>query len=420
MRRSLWPFALGLLLILDVALVAWAMRPGERTASEDPSPSTSTSVTSSTTSSKAPAAQADRVIVVPMSAESAWRVVTGSNCEGSVVITRSQNAGANWANGPRVPLRSVSSAAINEAGNPVLTGLDASCKPATVELTEREAKVTETAPAWAVEPTAMTTLLREGKATAKACATGRIHDLATDSNDRANVLCDGGLVRRTVDAGRTWTNVGTVKTATGISTASAVQGNRLYVASRQACGIRVASIADEARGTASECVSGTSAVKSADIAIWGRSIWGADASKGWVSSTSEPAAAAPAPAGTSSSGSSTESSFTSQESSSSSKESQSSSAPESTSSSTQPQWTPSSTQPQWTASSTRPRWTPTSTQSQWTPPPSTTETVPTQTVPTETTAGPTSTEGNAGAGGVQSSGSLVTDPVSTAENPTGQ
>ncbi|GAB3751817.1 hypothetical protein GCM10027599_11090 [Yimella radicis] len=347
--------------------------------------------------------------------------MTGSNCEGSVVITRSQNAGANWANGPRVPLRSVSSGAINEAGNPVLTGLDASCKPATVELTEREAKVTKTAPAWAVEPTAMTTLLREGKATAKACATGRIHDLATDSNDRANVLCDGGLVRRTVDAGRTWTNVGTVKTATGISTASAVQGNRLYVASRQACGIRVAAIADEARGTASECVSGTSAVKSADIAIWGRSIWGADASKGWVSSTSEPAAAAAATAtSTSSSGSSTESSSTSQESSSSSQESQSSSAPESTSSSTQPQWTPSSTQPQWTASSTRPRWTPTSTQSQWTPPPSTTETVPTQTVPTEPTAEPTSTEGNAGAGGVQSSGSLVTDPVSTAENPTGQ
>lgn len=415
MRRSLWPFALGLLLILDVALVAWAMRPGERTASEDPSPPPSTSVTSSTTSSKAPAAQADRVIVVPMSAESAWRVVTGSNCEGSVVITRSQNAGANWVNGPRVPLRSVSSAAVNEAGNPVLTGLDASCKPATVELTEREARVTKTVPAWAVEPTAMMTLLREGKATAKACTTGRIHDLATDSNDRANVLCDGGLVRRTVDAGRTWTNVGTVKTATGISTASAVQGNRLYVASRQACGIRVAAIADEARGTASECVSGTSAVKSADIAIWGRSIWGADASKGWVSSTSEPAAAAAAPAGTFRSGSSTESSSTSQESSSSSQDSQSTSAPESTSSSTQPQWTPSSTQPQWTPSSTRPRWTPTSTQSQWTPPPSTTETV-----PTEPTAEPTSTEGNGGAGGVQSSGSLVTDPVSTAENPTGQ
>lgn len=360
MRRSLWPFALGLLLILDVALVAWAMRPGERTASEDPSPSTSTSVTSSTTSSKALAAQADRVIVVPMSAESAWRVVTGSNCEGSVVITRSQNAGANWANGPRVPLRSVSSAAINEAGNPVLTGLDASCKPATVELTEREARVTKTASAWAVEPTAMTTLLREGKATAKACATGRIHDLATDSNDRADVLCDGGVVRRTTDAGATWSTVGRVKNSTGISTAGSGQGYRVYVASSQNCGIRVAALADEANGSASGCVEGTTGVKSADIAIWGRTIWAADQTKAWVVPMSNPVAEQ----------SSTTTQSSTQESASSTEAAASNSAaePSSTSNpyvapSTSQQSTPSSTQ-QWTPSSTR-QWTPTSSR-QWT------------------------------------------------------
>ena len=96
------------------------------------------------------------------------------------------------------------------------------------------------------------------------------------------MLCDGGVIRRTTDAGATWSKVGTVKGATGISTAGSGQGYRVYVASSQNCGIRVAALADEASGAASGCVEGTSGVKSTDIAIWGRSVWVADQSKAWV------------------------------------------------------------------------------------------------------------------------------------------
>ncbi|GAA3664580.1 hypothetical protein GCM10022376_00720 [Yimella lutea] len=300
------------------------------------------------------------MIVLPTGAASAWRVVTGSACSGSVTVASSQDSGATWKAGPKIDLRMVSSVSIDDNGRPVLTGLDTACKPATLVLEDSGAKATETQPGWAINPADASTLMHTGKATAKACATGTVKDLAIDTAERANVLCDGGVVRRTTDSGATWSTVGTVKNASGISTAGSRQGYRVYVASSQNCGIRVAALADEANGSASGCVEGTTGVKSADIAIWGRTIWAADQTKAWVVPMSNPVAEQ----------SSTTTQSSTQESASSTEAAASNSAaePSSTSNpyvapSTSQQSTPSSTQ-QWTPSSTR-QWTPTSSR-QWT------------------------------------------------------
>ncbi|REF30357.1 hypothetical protein [Calidifontibacter indicus] len=363
MRRSLWGLALGLLVIIDAALVAWALRPGDQTAPGADVTATSSTPSSATTtaSSSTAAAAPDRVIVVPTGAASAWRVITGSACGGSVTVASSQDSGATWKAGPKVDLRMVSSVSTDDNGRPVLTGLNEACKPATLVLEDTGAKATETRPGWAINPADVSTLLHTGKATAKACATGTIKDLATDTAERANVLCDGGVVRRTTDSGATWSTVGTVKNATGISTAGSGQGYRVYVASRQNCGIRVAALAEEANGSADGCVEGTTGVKAADIAIWGRTIWAADQSKAWVVPMSNPVAAH----------SSTTTQSSTQESANSTDAAASNSAaePSSTSNpyvapSSTEQWTPSSTR-QWTPSSTR-QWTPSSTR-QWTP-----------------------------------------------------
>lgn len=308
MRRSLWPFALALLLVLDAVLVVWAMRPSGSSAAQETTPSMTSSTTSSSGSTSSPASPADRVLVVAQDSQRAWRVVTGSSCSGTVNLTHSADAGATWKPGPKVPLKAVFSATSNDAGNVVLTGLDASCKPATVEVKESSAEVTTAVPQWAVNPAEPGTLLHGGKATAKACPTGAVHDLASDSDLRANVLCDGGVIRRTVDGGTTFSNVETVKGATGIATASAAQGFRVYVASSQACGVRVTALADQSAGTGSGCLPNSSGVKGTDITIWGRSIWAASADKGWVISTGTAAATSTSASSTSSDSSSSSSS----------------------------------------------------------------------------------------------------------------
>lgn len=192
-RRSLWALALGLLVIIDAALVAWALRPGDQTAQDadvTATSSASSSATTTTASSSTAAAAPDRVIVLPTGAASAWRVVTGSACGGSVTAASSQDSGATWKAGPKVDLRMVSSVTTDDNGRPVLTGLDAACKPATLVLEDAGAKATKTQPRWAINPADASTLLHTGKATAKACTTGTIKDLATDTAERADVLCE--------------------------------------------------------------------------------------------------------------------------------------------------------------------------------------------------------------------------------------
>lgn len=342
MRRSMWPVALVGLLVVDALLIFWALRPAGDSSAETPVTSSSSSPSTSSATTSSAAAKADRVIVKPINTTNAWRVLTGSTCSGSATLSRSQDAGATWAAGPKLDLKMVSSVTTDASGRLLVSGLDAGCKPATRQVDDSGAKASDDQPLWAVNPADASTLLHSGKATAKACPAGTIKDLATDTEQRANVLCDEGEIRRTVDAGATWSKVGTVKNATGISTASAGQGYRVYVASDQACGVRVAALAHEAAGSATGCVDGSNGAKGADIALWGRTIWVADQTKAWQVPTTNSAVAQ-------SSSSSTQS--TTESSTSSTQEPSSTSGPVAPSSSTQ-QWTPSSTS-QWTPTRTR-------------------------------------------------------------------
>ena len=169
MRRSLWGLAMGLLVIIDAALVAWALRPGDQSVAQTDTPSTTSSVATTPTSSSVGAAKPDRVIVVPTVVSSAWRVVTGSQCNGSVTVVGSRDGGATWTAGPKVALRTVSPVSFDANGRPVLTGLDVSCKPAAVLLEQADAKPTDAKPGWAINPADASTLLHCGTATAKAC-----------------------------------------------------------------------------------------------------------------------------------------------------------------------------------------------------------------------------------------------------------
>ena len=385
MRRSLWPLALGLLLVLDIALVAWVLRPSSPTSGDAAAPTTSSiapPTTSASTSTTTTAPKVDRTIVVPLGAQRALRVVTGADCKGSATLSTTEDAGATWKPGPRLPLKMVSSATSNTAGHPVLTGLDGSCKAATVEVNGQRIGATDPA-AWAVDASEPAFLLRAGEKTAKACASGTVRDLAWDTTERANVLCEAGVIRRSTDGGRTWVGVGTVQGATGIATAAT--GFELYVAAADTCGIRVAPVGQQ--GTCAEASQG---MKDADITIWGRWLWVADTSKGFVVPVGR--AAVDGPATTSSTAPSVTSTTTTAPATEATSTSETP-APSSTPEYTQPAYTqPAYTAPADTATTrTAPRWTPpATTRPRWTSPATTQQTPPpvteTTPVPTDPTA----------------------------------
>jgi hypothetical protein len=152
----------------------------------------------------------------------------------------------------------------------LLSGLSGDCKPSVVKLSQDSAAATDSTPAWSVDPSAPDHLLRAGRQTPAACRGGAVRDLATDTADRANVLCPGGVVRRTVDGGSTWRTVVTVSKAIGISTAGGSQNHKLYVAAAADCGVRVTAPAD---GSGPGCVPNSAKQGPADIALWGRWLW---------------------------------------------------------------------------------------------------------------------------------------------------
>lgn len=254
----------------------------------------------------------------------------------------------------------------------MLNGLDGSCKAATVGVFGQKVSATDPA-AWAVDASDAAFLLRAGEKTAKACASGTVRDLAWDTTERANVLCEAGVIRRTTDGGRTWAGVGTVQGATGIATAAT--GFELYVAAADTCGIRVAPVGQQ--GTCAEASQG---MKDADITIWGRWLWVADTSKGFVVPVGRAAVDGPATT------SSTTPSVTSTTTTAPATEATSSSetpAPSSTPEYTQPAYTAPAdtattrTAPRWTPpATTRPRWTPPRTRTSTYEPPSSTYTPP--------------------------------------------
>ncbi|MBC9958215.1 hypothetical protein [Yimella sp. cx-51] len=358
MRRSMWPVALVALLVVDALLIFWALRPaGEPSGLTSSTSSSSSSSASSSPSSTASGDRSDRVIVVASGATSAWRIMTGATCSGAASAQLTTDSGKSWNAAPKLPLKAVFSASGSEAGNALLSGLDASCKPVVVELSRQSAEVTDSPVQWSVNPIAADLLLHDGEATEKACESGQIRDLASDTAQRANVLCDGGVIRRTTDAGATWKTVGTVKEATGIASGSAASDYKVYVASTRECGVRVAPLADELAGTASGCVDGTRNASAADITMWGSMIWIGDSAGGWVTRVEAPAPStssesAPSTSSTSSSSTTTESAPTS---------TQSPVTTQTQQSTTAPAWTPSTT----TRTRTR------STQT-WTPPATTT------------------------------------------------
>ncbi|GAB3578024.1 hypothetical protein GCM10027579_00970 [Calidifontibacter terrae] len=205
-----------------------------------------------------------------------------------MTVSRTTDGGATWSAGPKAPLRSVTSATTDSSGAVLLSGLGSDCKPAVVSLRNDSAQVTTTTPAWSVDPSQAARLLRAGQPTQPACTSGSVHDLAVDSDQRATVLCDKGVIRRTRDAGANWTTVQTVPGALAIATGSRAQNYPLYAATSASCGVQVTAVAD---GSGPGCISGSAKQGPADIAVWAHSLWVARGESATVSTVAGSATA---------------------------------------------------------------------------------------------------------------------------------
>ncbi len=287
-RPSAAIVALIVLALVDVGLVWMAVRSTRADAThqtpstvaaaspEGPSQDGSSSSTSDAApgSSKSADAQLVKVIVAALSHDRAWRAVTTSmTCTKDAkkaTIGHTEDAGDTWTR-VKVPMLTVSGLTF-DSGKMIATGLDSSCKPVAYALSSSADPEQVSDPdVWSVGATDSSTLVVAGHKVLKQPCSGRVLDVAANSDSQATVLCQDGAIERSTDKGASWDDRGTVKHAVAIGTASS--GETVYVVARTDCGLSVDRLTPGSKVTA-PCVEGTKDLTGpVDATIVGDTLW---------------------------------------------------------------------------------------------------------------------------------------------------
>lgn len=294
LRRSTVAVGLVALVLLDVALIVWALWPStpagatRSTASVTPSsapPSTEGAATAQPTptapgASPAPLAR----LVSGVDATTAW-LVDGGECgrPGSLHVTL--DAGAQWQTQPA--LGSVTRIRPSDASSAFVVGGDADCAARvwyTGDRGESWSAAQSAADAWGRSPDDPRLILRPGGAPVQPCRAGVVLDLVGQSTGAAVALCADGAVRATSDSGATWSTTTAREGLLAISQPAAGDGAAAGL-SEDCPGLTVFAL-EGGRVGASVCVErvsyapGQVAISVTDGAVWlvaGDDVFRADA-----------------------------------------------------------------------------------------------------------------------------------------------
>ena len=237
MKSWLSGSAIGLIALASVvaALVGFAIRtPAAPDETIDSGSSQQPTVTSSATSSTEPSAPSPSpsisetpegsgkpvLLSVTTKGRSAVRAVAGDCDAGGAVLMLSGDGGKTWRK-VDVPARSLLRVKAVSATEAWVVGTDTSCKPRFIRTTDSgRTWVTKvsTAGAWHLLPAPSRRLhAPTGNVDSPCKAASPATDLAVTDNTTAAVLCSGGLVHTTRDAGATWARAGSTTGGTALA-----------------------------------------------------------------------------------------------------------------------------------------------------------------------------------------------------------
>lgn len=233
----------ALLAVLDVVLVAFALRVGAGTAVSAQSLGHTTSASSTlgaapstpASGSSAPSSTAattnrgtGRLMIVAVDADHAWRVHGGACGSGGATIERSTDGGATW-KPITTSLKAITRLDTTDTDSAFVVGADQDCKP--TELVTKDggdswAKGGDVALDWYIDPKDPTFFHNLADPGTQPCPQSASLDLAAGSPNMAWVLCKEGAVRQTYSSGREWADVGQVDA--GLALTVSPDNSRVY------------------------------------------------------------------------------------------------------------------------------------------------------------------------------------------------
>lgn len=256
--------ALLALVVLDVVLVAAALRPtgssgvaassaSSAFASIEP---TGAPVSPSPTPSAPPAAASPlRTMIVALDTQHAWRVGAGSCSAGGAALATTADGGKTWVQA-KASFRRIVRVRPTSAKAAFIVGADTSCTAGLMNTADGGGTWVAggaATGAWLRDPRSSLVVRAPGSATSQPCGKRIVLDLAVVAAGSSRVLCAGGLVRSTADSGSTWTDLGTVVGAVALSVPTPTPA-QTYVASLGARGCPGVQIMRVGQQVATACI----------------------------------------------------------------------------------------------------------------------------------------------------------------------
>jgi len=223
------------LVVLDVALVATALKSTRMSGIEASPVSPATSSLDATSPTVAPGSSSPpttapvvavnaplRTLLVALDNQIAWRVGAGSCSDGGATLATTGDGGKTWVK-RNANLRQI--ARVRPADNQAafIIGADASCAPVLKSTTDGGGSwaLGGSTGAWFRDSKDPAVVRAPGPVTSQPCGKGGVLDLAVLTAGSARVLCADGNVRSTTNNGSIWTDLGTVDGAVTLAVPAA-------------------------------------------------------------------------------------------------------------------------------------------------------------------------------------------------------
>lgn len=245
---------LAVLLVADVVLAVFALRPPVRSSEAmaaasthasalTPAPSALATTTGTQAYSPAPLTR----MVAALDGERAWRATTGTCADGGAQVQVTTDGGRTWSAG-RSPDRAIARIQPLRSGRGFVyaAGRDCSLRElSTTDAARSWSRPTPVKGAWARLTSDSHVVVTPGAATGRPCGDVDVADLARQSASEASALCVNGTIVRTLDGGRTWTDIGVVPGALTLASREEHGAAATYVAgpTPDCAGIAIAKVA---------------------------------------------------------------------------------------------------------------------------------------------------------------------------------